>query len=65
MVEKISLDTFTLKSNFILVKPDKNFDIVAINGPEGTKIELKIISVGTNNKESAVAILITHHHIPK
>lgn len=46
MLETISLDTFSLKSNFILIKPDPEHNIVAISGPNGTKIELKLISEG-------------------
>lgn len=46
MIESINLSEFKLLSNFILVKPEKNFDIVAIDGPEGKKVELKIIAPG-------------------
>lgn len=56
MIESINLETFKLKSNFLLVKPEKNFDIIAIPGPEGTKVELKIISVGSNNEATAYSI---------
>jgi hypothetical protein len=45
MIEKIeNIGGFKLVSNFILVKPDPAYNIVAIDGPEGKKIELTIIS---------------------
>jgi len=46
MVELVNLKTFKLISNYILVKPEANFNVVAIDGPEGKKIELTIISDG-------------------
>jgi len=46
MVEQIELSTFKLTSNFILCRPDPAYNIVAIDGPEGKKIELTIISDG-------------------
>jgi co-chaperonin GroES (HSP10) len=56
MIETVDLSTFKLKSNFILVKADSDYDVVVVPGPEGTKVELKIISVGTNNEASAYSI---------
>lgn len=46
MIESISLKNFTLLSNFVMVKPDTAYDIVVLQGPKGTKIELKLISEG-------------------
>ena len=46
MIESIDLSKFKLTSNYLLCKPEKNFNIVAIDGPEGKKIELTIISPG-------------------
>ena len=44
MIEQVDLSKFKLTSNYILVKPDPAYNIVAIDGPEGKKIELTIIS---------------------
>lgn len=46
MLETINLSTFEIKANYILIKPDKNFDVLEVDGPEGKKIELKIVSFG-------------------
>jgi hypothetical protein len=47
MLEYVNnLKDFKLVSNFLLVKPDKAFDILIIDGPEGTKVELKLIATG-------------------
>ena len=46
MIEKIDLAGFELCSNKILVKADKNYDMLVIDGPEGKKVELQLISFG-------------------
>lgn len=46
MIEQIDLSAFELKSNFVLVKADADYDVVVIPGPEGTKVELKLFATG-------------------
>lgn len=46
MIEKISLEAFKLRSNHLLVLTDPNYDVHVLQGPNGTKIELKLIYTG-------------------
>jgi len=46
MLETIDLSTFKVLTNNILIKPDKNNDILLIYGPQGKKIELQLVSFG-------------------
>lgn len=46
MIESISLDKFQLVSNHVLVKLDPAYDVLVIDGAEGKKIELKLVSFG-------------------
>ncbi len=48
MLEKINLSTFKVISNHVLIKPDKAYDILLLDGPNGKKIELKLVSAGEN-----------------
>lgn len=44
IIERINLSTFEIVSNKLLVKCDPAYDVIVIDGPEGKKIELQLIS---------------------
>ena len=43
-IEKINLATFEVVSNKLLIKQDPAYDVVLVDGPEGKKVEIKLIS---------------------
>lgn len=51
MIEAISLDTFELTSNFILLKGGVDYNFVEIPGPFGTKVQLELIEMVKNEPE--------------
>ena len=57
MIEQIKISDFELVSNFVLCKIDIDYDYVEIPGPDGTKVQLKIVDntqMGENTKNIAI-----------
>lgn len=46
MFEKVDLNKFNLVSNYCLIKLSAAYDLIVLDGPEGKKIDIKIVSWG-------------------
>jgi len=44
LIEKVNLATFEVVSNKLLVKASPNYDLIVLDGPEGKKVEIQLIS---------------------